>query len=94
MIKWSYMQHTSKQCSVNQCGEDATYWIGAQEGFVENLFNLDVPHTFYLCTDHMSQVSNHDADAYEHIRIDTGEIFQMTIGRYSCQTGCEECANA
>ncbi len=84
------MKHVPKFCMVADCKVEASYWIDS-EGFVEALMSEPAPETFYLCSDHMTKVVNDETGNYHHLRIDTGEIFEMEIAGYACDPECEIC---
>jgi hypothetical protein len=85
-------EHIAKICNVTECKTEASYWIDTGDGFVESLLaTVSVPSTFYLCADHMSELANEETGCYHHLRIDTGEMFQLEIGSYACSEECDIC---
>jgi len=86
------MEHVPKDCSIEGCQDEATYWIDTSEGFTEAmLMTVDAPETFYLCDHHSGLLSHPDDDMYHHLRIDTGDIEIFEIGIYSCDPECGVC---
>jgi hypothetical protein len=84
------MEHTPAYCMVKDCKLEADYWLDTSEGFAEGLLAEAAPSTFYLCADHMTQVCDEDS-TYQHLRIDTGDIFSIEAAKYACDPQCEVC---
>lgn len=84
------MEHQPAYCMIAECKKEASWWIDASEAFYEALGNLDLSDTFYLCSDHYGKIQNENGN-YTHVRIDTGEMYDITIGGYKCHDDCEEC---
>jgi hypothetical protein len=84
------MEHVRKDCMVEGCEDEASYWI-ENAGFVETLLADKLPDTFYLCVNHQYELMNQETGLYHHLRIDTGEILKFEIGGYACHLECEVC---
>ena len=82
------MKHIPVHCMVAGCKDEASYWIDAEEGFLETLMGITAPKTFYVCVDHMNDLQNEEDGNYHHLRIDTGEVFVFEFAKYCCN-GCE-----
>lgn len=85
------MEHVPKDCMVKGCDEEASYWVDTAVGFVESLMETDTPSTFYLCAPHQAEMRNELTGNYHHLRIDTGELFELVFGGYACHPDCETC---
>lgn len=87
------MEHVPKRCDVKGCKLDASYWIDTSEGFLEALLPEGTNDTFYLCVDHKYELDGKDEHegGYLHLRIDTGELRWLEIGKYCCSGKCEVC---
>ena len=76
---------------VYDCKDQASWWIDTSQGFTETLLGLGPAHdTFYLCSDHYGEIQNENGN-YTHIRIDSGDMHDITIGGYLCHDDCEVC---
>jgi hypothetical protein len=81
------MKHVRKDCEVKGCDQEASYWLDT-EGTIRD--------SFYLCVDHQFELDEKENHAGYHMALNfiTGELYEMVIGKYSCDPACEVCADA
>jgi hypothetical protein len=87
------MEHVPSYCQINGCKDEASWWIPVDDMFTETpLGEGDAKGTFYICSNHYGQVQNENGN-YTHIRVDTGKIYDVTIGGTFVTTGAKSANN-
>ena len=74
-------RHINIFCDVAGCSDDASNWI--EDDTKEN-------KTFYLCSDHMTELCNEDEEI-KILNTEDGTIYTKEVAVYSCNDKCDEC---
>lgn len=85
------MEHIPQWCRISGCPAEADYWIVTNPSQAEAAPDFPEGDTFYLCVDHMSELSHEETNCYKHLNFTTGRIADFEFGKYSCHNECEVC---
>ena len=81
-------RHKSIKCQIKGCKQNATRWFETKK--LSGDFDMKSHDTFYLCTEHASQLSPTD-EVVLFLNPETGKLRQIELAIYECQPDCSVC---